>query len=301
MLNKLQTLFPNSIISKQKPDDYFSKYHWFSHETDHWIGIPKENLLDDQLTLLKSLFNYYHTNDNSINTSLLAQSWYSYLFENGDFPNVVNEVSYRLNYFQWNSGKISLGDLEGALKAFFESEIILVWENESKGIIVEPKTKQSLTENDFTAMYETLKIDFFIDPYFFVGKFRFMTEEFLPLIRKERSLLEFAIKSFPKERVFQFEKLVPKYLTSHLPNLLKSVIQNDILPVFKEDRELFTTIQAFLQNNMNASITAKNLYIHRNTLQYRLDKFADKTSIPLKDFYSAITVYIACILFEGEE
>ena len=57
---------------------------------------------------------------------------------------------------------------------------------------------------------------------------------------------------------------------------------------------MYATIKVFLENNLNASLTAKKLYIHRNTLQYRIDKFIDKTGIQLKDFYGAFTVFLAC-------
>jgi DNA-binding PucR family transcriptional regulator len=300
MLKKLQALYPNSIIFKQKPEDYFSRYHWFSDDSQRWVGIPKEELLDNQLAILSSLFDYYQTGNQSYHSSALAQSWYSFLFEDGPFPAIENEKSYRLIYFQWSSGKISFSDFEAALEAFFDSTIIIIWENAVKGVIIEPKTKQPLSESDYIAMNETLKTDFFIEPYFYIGKFRYLSEEFLPLIRNERALFEFACKHFRKEKVFHFEMLTPRHLAMHLPEVLQKMIQQDIVPIFNEDRELFLTIKSFLKNNMNASNTAKNLFIHRNTLQYRLDKFAEKTGIPLKDFYSAMTVYIACILFENE-
>jgi DNA-binding PucR family transcriptional regulator len=300
MLKKLQALYPNSILSKQKPEDYFSRYHWFSDDSHEWVGIPKEELLDNQLAILSSLFDYYQTGNQSYHSSAPAQSWYTFLFEDGSFPAIENEKQYRLIYFQWSSGKISFSDFEAALEAFFGSTIIIIWENAVKGIIIEPKTKQPLLENDYIAMKETLKTDFFIEPYFYIGKFRYLTEEFLPLIRIERALFEYACKHFRKEKVFHFEMLAPRHLAMHLPEELKKMIQQDIIPIFNEDRELFLTIKSFLKNNMHASNTAKNLFIHRNTLQYRLDKFAEKTGIPLKDFYSAMTVYLACIVFDIE-
>jgi DNA-binding PucR family transcriptional regulator len=64
---------------------------------------------------------------------------------------------------------------------------------------------------------------------------------------------------------------------------------------------MYSSIKVFLENNLNASLTAKKLYIHRNTLQYRIDKFIDKTGIQLKDFYGAYTVFLACLLFEQSQ
>lgn len=301
MLKKLQAIYPNSIMTKQKPEDYFSRYHWFSHESEEWIGIPKDDLVDNQLNLLRSLFDYYHTGNDSFHTSALAQGWYLYLFENGPMPLLDSGELYRLIYFQWTSGSINHLDFEAALQAFFDSKITVIWENAQNGIIIEPKKKHPLTENDFMAMYETLKSDFFVEPFFYIGKFRTLSEEFLTIIRYERSLLVNSRQLLKKERVFYFEILTPKYVAMNLPDILITIIKHDIIPVFQEDPELFLTIKVFLQNNMNASITAKNLFIHRNTLQYRLDKFTEKTGIILKDLNSAITVNLACTLFENAD
>lgn len=301
MLKKLQTIYPNSILSKQKPEDYFGRYHWFSNENEEWLGIPKEDLLDNQLNLLSSLFEYYQTGNHTFHATTIAQNWYSFLFENGSIPTFEIGDSYRLIYFQWSSGRINFADFEDALQGFFDNTINIIWENSSKGMIIEQKAKHPLNEIDFIAMNETIKTDFFIEPLFYIGKFRYLNEEFLTLTQNERALFDFASLTFKQEKVFHFEMLTPLHLAIHLPNILKPIIRHDILPIFKEDTELYITIKNFLKNNMNASITAKSLFIHRNTLQYRLDKFAEKTGIPLKDFYSAMTVYLACILFETEE
>jgi DNA-binding PucR family transcriptional regulator len=84
----------------------------------------------------------------------------------------------------------------------------------------------------------------------------------------------------------------------NLPKELSEKLFLELEDVFQEDPEMFVTIRTFLENNLNASVTAKKLYIHRNTLQYRVDKFTEKTGIGLKDFYGAFTVFLACLLFE---
>jgi DNA-binding PucR family transcriptional regulator len=78
-------------------------------------------------------------------------------------------------------------------------------------------------------------------------------------------------------------------------------VKQELNEAFLDDPEMFSTIKVFLENNLNASMTAKKLFIHRNTLQYRIDKFVEKTGIQLKDFYGAFTVFLACILFEQEK
>jgi DNA-binding PucR family transcriptional regulator len=303
MFTKLQAIYPNSIVTKQKPDDYFDQYHWFSDETENWIGIPKEEIKESQLQLLSTLFHYYQPGYSLFHSSPLSQSWYSYLYENGPIPVIQNhnEHSVRFIYFQWTSSNISYSDFESAIQAFFDIPIAIIWENSLKGIILEQKSKHPLTENDFIAMNETLKTDFFIEPFFYIGKFRELNGDFLSLVQDEKSLLDFALHNSKTEKVFYFEWIVPRLITNQIPQSLKNIILDNIFPVFKEDRELFLSIKAFLDNNLNSSYTAKKLFIHRNTLQYRVDKFTEKTGIALKEFPSILTVYLACILFENTQ
>ena len=56
--------------------------------------------------------------------------------------------------------------------------------------------------------------------------------------------------------------------------------------------ETIDTILGFINSNMNASKTAKKLYMHRNTLNYRLDNFISKTEIDVRKFKGAIAMYL---------
>ncbi|MEM5596272.1 helix-turn-helix domain-containing protein [Niallia circulans] len=100
----------------------------------------------------------------------------------------------------------------------------------------------------------------------------------------------------PKSTVLSLETI--------LPNLLISRLKEDELDLFKEwfsifeeDKELLLTIKTFIENNGHSTNTAKQLFIHRNTLQYRLDKFTEKTGLNLKNYHSYITTYLACLFY----
>ncbi len=56
------------------------------------------------------------------------------------------------------------------------------------------------------------------------------------------------------------------------------------------DEETLTTINKFFENNLNVSETSRQLYIHRNTLVYRLDKLQKSTGLDLRVFEDAITI-----------
>ena len=61
-------------------------------------------------------------------------------------------------------------------------------------------------------------------------------------------------------------------------------------------RRPLTTINKFFENSLNVSETSRQLYIHRNTLVYRLDKLQKSTGLDLRVFEDAITFKIALMV-----
>ena len=62
------------------------------------------------------------------------------------------------------------------------------------------------------------------------------------------------------------------------------------------DQETLTTIDKFFENSLNVSETSRQLFIHRNTLVYRLDKLQKSTGLDLRVFDDAITFKIALMV-----
>ena len=79
-----------------------------------------------------------------------------------------------------------------------------------------------------------------------------------------------------------------EYLEENLPTFDFSTLDN----------EMRSTIKALFNNQLNIADTAKELYVHRNTLVYRLDKFQKLTGLDLRNFDDAIICKVAMILAE---
>jgi carbohydrate diacid regulator len=62
------------------------------------------------------------------------------------------------------------------------------------------------------------------------------------------------------------------------------------------DRETWLTIQAFFENNLNVSETSRKLFVHRNTLVYRLEKIKKLTGLDLREFEDAIVFKVALMV-----
>lgn len=107
-------------------------------------------------------------------------------------------------------------------------------------------------------------------------------------------------------RVFYEEKNILAYselgigrLIHQLPEslcemFLKEVFSGDAVEGF-DDEEL-ATVYTFFDNNLNISETARQLYVHRNTLVYRLEKIQKKTGLDVRVFDDALTFKIALMV-----
>ena len=107
-------------------------------------------------------------------------------------------------------------------------------------------------------------------------------------------------------KIFYAEKMVTAYSTLGIGRLIYQLPIN-LCEMFIEeifggkvpeelDEETLTTINTFLENNLNVSETSRQLYVHRNTLLYRLEKLEKYTGLDIRIFDDALTLKIALIV-----
>lgn len=107
-------------------------------------------------------------------------------------------------------------------------------------------------------------------------------------------------------KIFYIEKSIIAYNTLGIGRLIYQLpiplCQMFMKEVFTErmpdsfDEETLTTINKFFENNLNVSETARQLYIHRNTLVYRLEKLQKSTGLDIRAFDDALTFKIAMMV-----
>lgn len=301
MFKKLLSIYENSILFPDKPEKPFEQFYIFNNEIENeWIGIPKTVVTEKELTLLKTLYQLVEFQTPTSNS--IAKGWDEFLLLDGPPPVYNPQAAVRFIQFQINGEETNQMEIESALKGFFTEEVIIIWANKNRGIVIEENNLMILTEEEFISMSETLESDFYVKILFYIGKFNPFSGQLRTQFLQEKEYFSFANANLVTFlNIFTFERVFPAYLAYHLPSELKQRVTQVIFGVFNDDPEMYSTIKVFLENNLNASLTAKKLYIHRNTLQYRIDKFIDKTGIQLKDFYGAYTVFLACLLFEQNQ
>ena len=112
--------------------------------------------------------------------------------------------------------------------------------------------------------------------------------------------------AFEVGKVFDIEKTVISYenlgigrLIYQLPTTLCEMFLSE---VFKKgsleslDRETLMTVQSFFENNLNVSETSRKLFVHRNTLVYRLEKIRKLSGLDLREFDHAVTFKVALMV-----
>ena len=62
------------------------------------------------------------------------------------------------------------------------------------------------------------------------------------------------------------------------------------------DDEVLTTVNKFFDNDLNVSETSRQLYVHRNTLVYRIEKLHQSTGLDIRKFDDALTFKIALMV-----
>ncbi|MDE6028895.1 MAG: helix-turn-helix domain-containing protein [Clostridiales bacterium] len=78
---------------------------------------------------------------------------------------------------------------------------------------------------------------------------------------------------------------------------VKTVLDRSYREVLS-DPELMTAADAFIKHSLNISEASRSMYVHRNTLIYRLDKIERLTGLNIRNFNDAMTFRIACLVYK---
>ena len=105
---------------------------------------------------------------------------------------------------------------------------------------------------------------------------------------------------YAHHRIHGYNALGIGRLIYQLPENLCEMFLNEVFTGQKPesfDEETLTTISKFFENNLNVSETARQLFVHRNTLVYRLEKLQRSTGLDIRSFEDALTFQIALMVY----
>ena len=146
---------------------------------------------------------------------------------------------------------------------------------------------------------ETLKTELFIKTVIGIGTVAGHLRELADAYKEAQVAIEVG-KVFDTEKtIINYENLGIGRLIYQLPTTLCEIFLSE---VFKKnsidtlDQETLFTINKFFENNLNVSETSRKLFVHRNTLVYRLEKIKKLTGLDLREFDDAIIFKVALMV-----
>ena len=149
------------------------------------------------------------------------------------------------------------------------------------------------------AMEDTLKNELRIKTVIGIGTIADHLRELADSYKEAQTAIDVG-KVFDTEKsIMHYENLGIGRLIYQLPTTLCEIFLSE---VFKKssidslDQETLFTINKFFENNLNVSETSRKLFVHRNTLVYRLEKIKKLTGLDLRQFDHAIVFKVALMV-----
>ena len=173
-----------------------------------------------------------------------------------------------------------------------ESDIVLVKEIKSS---VDSKDLEKLARS----ISDTLSSEFYTRVNVGIGTSVIGVKELARSFKEAQMALEVGKVFDTDKNIVSYDNLGIARLIYHLPTTLCETFLHE---VFKKgsieslDHETLFTIQKFFENNLNVSETSRKLFVHRNTLVYRLEKIKKLTGLDLREFDHAIIFKIALMV-----
>ncbi len=162
-----------------------------------------------------------------------------------------------------------------------------------------PDTTQAEIEHLAQTIVDTVNAEAFAQVVVGIGSISESVKDLAKSYKDARVALEVGKVFDSEHNIVNYENLGIGRLIYQLPTTLCELF---LAEVFKKgsidslDSETLYTIQKFFENDLNVSETSRQLYVHRNTLVYRLDKVQKLTGLDLRIFDHAIVFKIALMV-----
>lgn len=167
-------------------------------------------------------------------------------------------------------------------------EGIAIYKEQHLMILVQNKYAKEVAEE----LYQFLTEELLVDPYVLYGVDILKWEIVHDYYQLAKRLLMIGKRLYTSKRHFSVNHLLFAMAIdqSNSDNLLSHVKEKQIQSI-TDDQELIATVIHFFENNLNVTDTSNRLFIHRNTLLYRLSKIEQMTGYDLRKFEDALNFY----------
>ena len=240
--------------------------------------------------------------DNFIKNLLLDNLLLVDIYNRAKKLHIETEVKRVVFIVETNREKDS-GELEKIRGLFGGKTKDFVTAVDEKNIIVVKELSDYETYSDLSKTADVIINLFHADPQSNVhvayGTIINELKEVSRSYKEARMALDVGRIFFEEQNVIAYSQLGIGRLIYQLPIPLCKMFIKEIFDGRSPDdfdEEMLSTIHKFFENSLNVSETSRQLYIHRNTLVYRLDKLQKSTGLDLRVFEDAITFKIALMV-----
>ncbi len=282
-LEKLKKIYPSFIIGDQSAV-LDSQYEWFQGPDGKQFGIKKDELTEREILLIKTMVESEYSFPKK---SEREELWSRILLNNQQEE--IDIQGFRFVFFYTDKEVKEPELFNEAIHALSPSPIL--WLTRQEGVIIEEMKTNRQSPAKFHEIVDLMMSDLYVKVSFFIGEMITDISEASKLFRWYRKIGQ-ACYGEGSNKVSYLKDLFPNYLVSLLDDETKQYISNALLKDALDDQELIKTIQVYLQSNSNVTEASKKMFLHRNSLQYRIDKFIEWTGIDIKNFEGAVTTYL---------
>lgn len=200
-----------------------------------------------------------------------------------------------------SNAEISLFDVIQNIFPDKNQDFVIGLDENEIAIVKEVKdSKDPATLNKLgVSIFDTLKSEFYVDSTVSISNVVSSVADLARAFKEAQTAIEVGKVFETDNRVVNYAKLGIARLIYHLPTTLCQMFMDEVFKSGKIDsldHETLFTIKKFFENNLNVSETSRKLFVHRNTLVYRLDKIKKLTGLDLREFESAIVFKVALMV-----
>ena len=265
-------LFPNSKIIHHIPEN--TRDYVISLEENTYLQIPVEELSSRELALLETVTKA------PVKVTTQVSPWQQYLEQGGQCPVQLENIQFiHVCLIQKNNDFNEQEWLEMMQEIF--GDVLTSFSCFPKHYtIVRKANVETISTQDLQAIHATVEEDFAISMKIFIGNVWKMSEDISGIYQAEKALFVTYLHESNKQTCLAFSPMVlwgfaqKKLDFSPIPETLYQQMIQDEFP---------DLIEALWQEHGTLTKAATRLFIHRNTLQYRIDRFGQLTGLALKN------------------
>lgn len=272
-LKQFLEIFPNAVENPLASD-----YFCITVEKRRF-GLPENDLSQREKNLLSLLLE--------TNPPHSKNKWYQRINDNF----FDNDYKFRMIQFS-NNQKINQTDFLTSVELLIPNVESVFFLNDFRGIIIERYKTDHISIDELKGIFQAMGADFSMLIKCYVGLFYDAHEYQNIFYRKEAEIFNHLINQTDEQELFTYAD----YFLGHLDAFnTKDAIAGYLCGRLETDKELIDLIKELWKSENSLSMASQNLFIHRNTLQYKLKKFQEEFGFSLKSLKELTLCYLLII------